>query len=143
MDLPGELGRVHEIEANQENVLEETRETLLFLAARITKSHSKGKKKLLKENRSRKGKIKPREKKNHDCSPVFFFHSNLTSKPRLDVLDDQTYRTRAIEVWTRGAGSRTCVAQLSDLSLLSPKAYAPRLLYIERKQTVSDIYCRS
>ena len=64
MDLPGELGRVHEIEANQENVLEETRETLLFLAARITKSHRKGKKKLLKENRSRKGKIKPREKKN-------------------------------------------------------------------------------
>ena len=34
-----------------------------FLAARITKSHRKGKKKLLKENRSRKGKIKPREKK--------------------------------------------------------------------------------
>ena len=32
MDLPGELGRVHEIEANQENVLEETRETLLFFS---------------------------------------------------------------------------------------------------------------
>ena len=48
MDQPGELGRVHEIEANQENVLEETRETLLFLAARITKSHRKGKKKTFK-----------------------------------------------------------------------------------------------
>ena len=44
MDLPGELGRVHEIEANQENVLKETRELFFFLAARITKSHRKGKK---------------------------------------------------------------------------------------------------
>ena len=97
MDLPGELGRVHEIEANQENVLEETRETLLFLAARITKSHRKGKKKLLKENRSRKGKIKPREKKNHDCSPVFFFHSNLRS--RQDLYLSMRKLSRSVAFW--------------------------------------------
>ena len=45
MDLEGELGRVHEVEANQEIFWKKYRETLLFLAARIMKSHHKGKKK--------------------------------------------------------------------------------------------------
>ena len=120
MDLEGELGRVHEVEVNQEIFWKKYRETLLFLAARITKSHRKGKKILLKEKRSRKREVKPREKKKRTMFiRLFFFHSNLNSEPRLDVLDAQTYQTRlssyaAIEVWTRGAGSRTCVAQLSS-----------------------------
>ena len=42
MDLEGELGRV---EVNQEMFWKKYRETLLFLAARIMKSHRKGKKK--------------------------------------------------------------------------------------------------
>ena len=45
MDLEGELGRVQEVEVNQEIFWKKYRETLLFLAARITKSHRKGKKK--------------------------------------------------------------------------------------------------
>ena len=120
MDLEGELGRVHEVEANQEIFWKKYRETLLFLAARIMKSHRKGKKKILKDKKKAE-----KEKSNHEEKKkrtmfirLFFFHSNLNSEPRLDVLDAQTYQTRlisytAIEVWTRGAGSRICVAQLS------------------------------
>ena len=67
MDLEGELGRVHEVEANQEIFWKKYRETLLFLAARIMKSHRKGKKKLLKEKRSRKREVKPRGKKKEPC----------------------------------------------------------------------------
>ena len=119
MDLEGELGRVHEVEVNQEIFWKKYRETLLFLAARIMKSHRKGKKKTFKrEEKPKKRSQTTRKKKRTMNTRLFFFHSNLNSEPWLDVLDAQTYQTRlisyaAIEVWTRGAGSRICVAQLS------------------------------
>ena len=101
MDLEGELGRVHEVEVNQEIFWKKYRETLK------------------REEEPKKRSQTTRKKKRTMFIRLFFFHSNLNSEPRLDVLDAQTYQTRlssyaAIEVWTRGAGSRTCVAQLSS-----------------------------
>ena len=60
MDLEGELGRV---EANQEIFWKKYRETLLFLAARIMKSHRKGKKKTFKREEKPKKRSQTTRKK--------------------------------------------------------------------------------
>ena len=68
MDLEGELGRVHEVEVNQEIFWKKYRETLLFLAARIMKSRRKGKKKNFKrEKKPKKRSQTTRKKKKEPC----------------------------------------------------------------------------
>ena len=72
MDLEGELGRV---EANQEIFWKKYRETLLFLAARIMKSHRKGKKKKTfkrEEKPKKRSQTTRKKKKNHEYSPLLF-----------------------------------------------------------------------
>ena len=64
MDLEGELGRV---EANQEIFWKKYRETLLFLAARIMKSHRKGKKKTFKREEKPKKRSQTTRKKKEPC----------------------------------------------------------------------------
>ena len=67
MDLEGELGRVHEVEVNQEIFWKKYRETLLFLAARITKSHRKGKKKTFKREEEPKKRSQTTREKKEPC----------------------------------------------------------------------------